>query len=280
MDGPVNSASELAIDVAGLQQTLQGRLRRPLQCRHAVECDSTNRECQRLLEQAGGEDGIWVVSADRQRAGRGRRGRSWLSDRPDNIYCSIGLVLELPPETLGLLSLLTGVSLAECLQRHGFRPQLKWPNDLLIAGRKLGGILIENRALGADRHALTIGFGLNRRLDAEQLRVIEQPATSLQQHGHPPPRHILLQDLLVGLLPELLTFGPRDTDLLLQRFAALDAYRDRQACVVNGEEELHGICRGIDQQGCLQLEVDGRMRRFQAAEISLRPQGRGDDAAA
>jgi len=117
-----------------------------------------------------------VVSADRQRAGRGRRGRRWLSDRPDNIYCSIGLVLEITPEALGLLPLLTGVCLAEALQRQGFQPRLKWPNDLLIGGRKLGGILIENRALGSDRHALTVGFGLNRRLDPEQLRTIGQPA--------------------------------------------------------------------------------------------------------
>ena len=280
MGGSVSEAADTRIDATGLQRTLQRRLSRPLHCLHLAECDSTNLECQRLLALQDREHGIQVVSTDRQRAGRGRRGRGWLSDRPDNIYCSVGLLLEWPAEALGLLSLLTGVSLAEALRHQGFPVQLKWPNDLLIEGRKLGGILIENRLLAANRHALTIGFGLNRRLDAGQLRAIGQPATSLQQHGHPPPRQVLLHDLLAGLLPELLAFRSRDADHLLQRFAELDAFHGREARVLSGEQELRGTCRGIDRQGRLQLEVDGRIQRFHAAEISLRAQERSDDAAA
>ncbi len=270
-----------AIDAAALQQALQAGLERPLHVIHLPECGSTNRECQQRLTQDDDPSRLWLVSADRQSAGRGRRGRVWHSSRPDNLYCSFGFVTELPPSALGLLPLLTGVVLAEGLHAAGFgRVRLKWPNDLVIERRKLGGILIENRSLGGDRHALTVGFGLNLRLDEAARAAIGQPAASLDQEGILPSRQALLLHLLQGLLDELPAFEPSRAAALLQRFAALDAHAGDRVRVLAGERAWVGRCLGVDDQGRLRVEIDGREQCFSAAEISLRADEGDDDAAA
>lgn len=267
-----------SVDAMELEQRLGEGLPRDIRVVHLDSCDSTNRECQRRLQATESGDELWVISADHQQAGRGRRGKSWLSRSPENLYCSVGLIKDLPAEYLGLLPLLVGVSLAESLLTLGFPVRLKWPNDLLLGDRKLAGILLENRPLNQERHALTIGFGINRCLDIHEQEAIGQPATSLQQHGLPPSRQRLLLSLLEGLLPELIGFGPGQVEQLSQRFSDLDAFADRQAEIQEGADRLRGICRGIDNRGCLQVEVDGSLRSFHAAEISLRPIPGGDHA--
>jgi len=270
-----------AIDAAALQCALQPRLSRPLQVLHLAETASTNRVCQQRLEQDGGGERLWVICADRQTAGRGRRGRVWHSRRDDNLYCSIGLVRQLPAQILGLLPLLTGVVLAERLRALGFdRLGLKWPNDLLADGRKLGGVLIENRPLGGGRHALTIGFGINLRLDEQDRECIGQPAGCLSDLGVVPPRQQLLNELLERLLSELAGFGAGHSDALLRRFAALDVHAGRTVRLVDGERQWRGRCLGVDEQGRLRVEIDGRERCFSAAEISLRGADGGGHAAA
>ena len=101
-------------------------------------CASTNQRCMQLDRHAA------FVIADQQTQGRGRRGRSWHSPAARNLYASVGIVVDLPASALGLVSLLVGTSCAETIAAAGFRSvTLKWPNDILLQGRKLGGILIE-----------------------------------------------------------------------------------------------------------------------------------------
>ena len=279
MDGSLSA--EQAIDAAALQQALQADCPRPLQVLHFAETDSTNRQCQQRLAGSGDSEQLWVVCADRQTAGRGRRGRHWHSGSRDNLYCSLGLVKTMPSSRLGLLPLLAGVVLAERLRSLGFDAVgLKWPNDLLAGGGKLGGILIENQPLGADRYALTIGFGLNLRLDDAALAAIGQPATSLHRLGPLPPRAGLLQDLLRALIAEYLAFEAGDGERLRRRFAALDVCAGRPVLLIEGAREIHGRCLGVDESGRLRAEIAGEERRFSAAEISLRALTGGGHAAA
>ncbi len=257
------------LDPAALRRSLRALLGGgEVAVEHHPLCDSTNRLCQACSL----EEGITrIVVADRQSAGRGRRGRTWLSDRAGNVYVSIGLVKSLPANSLGLLPLLVGVSLAEALHDLGYRAlRLKWPNDLLIDGRKLGGILIENRVLGAERFGLTVGIGLNRRLDEDERTRIERPATSLAEWGEPPTREQLLPPLLAAVIQTLRDFEPAHADAWLRRFGELDAFAGQEVTLIDGERHLRGRNLGPDARGRLRLEIDGRAACFDAAEISLR----------
>lgn len=257
------------LDPAALRRSLRGLLGGgEVVLEHHTLCDSTNRLCQ----ASPLEEGVTrIVVADRQSAGRGRRGRSWLSDCHGNVYVSIGLIKTLPADALGLLPLLVGVSMADALHGLGYRAlRLKWPNDLLIDGRKLGGILIENRVLGADRFGLTIGIGLNRRLDEDQRARIQRPATSLAEWGEPPTREQLLPPLLAAVIQALRDFEPAHADAWLRRFVELDAFAGQEVTLIDGARRLRGRNLGPDGRGRLRLEIDGRVIGFDAAEISLR----------
>lgn len=130
--------------------------------RHVEETGSTNDDAARWLAD-GGESGL-LVTAGSQRAGRGTKGRRWSSTDGGDIYASLGLRLRPPPGSLGAVALATGVALADGIERvlpdlKG-RIDLKWPNDLQVEGRKLGGILCESR-WGAASVDLVLGFGIN-----------------------------------------------------------------------------------------------------------------------
>jgi len=113
----------------------------PLNLVYLDECESTNIEC---MQQAVHNT---IVIAESQSAGRGRRGRQWYSPVEQNIYCSIGLNKTIKAEYLGLISLQVAVCIVNVLREQGYSEVgLKWPNDILCQGKKLGGILIETKA--------------------------------------------------------------------------------------------------------------------------------------
>lgn len=130
--------------------------------RHLDETGSTNDDAAEWLAD-GGDSGL-LVTAERQRAGRGTKGRLWSSADSGDIYASIGLRLRPPPAALGAVALATGLALAEGIEHVvpalAGSVDLKWPNDLQVDGRKLAGILCESRWGGASVE-LVIGFGIN-----------------------------------------------------------------------------------------------------------------------
>ena len=229
-------------------------------------CESTNLECQKLGSHQS------VVIAEQQTAGRGRRGNCWYSPLTQNIYCSIGVQKSLAPELLGLISLQVGVSIAGVLKDSGF-PQisLKWPNDILLHGKKLGGILIETRALGDEEFFLVIGVGLNLHLDDDNLARIEQPAISLQQVAdHAVDRQQLYKHLIADIAQAVNRFDANSIAALLEQFEQLDAYLGREVVVKTREQQISGIYQGIADDGQIQINTPDGLRLFAAAEISLR----------
>jgi BirA family biotin operon repressor/biotin-[acetyl-CoA-carboxylase] ligase len=217
-----------------------------------------------------------VAFAEAQSAGRGRRGRQWISPFARNIYCTVGISREIPAARQGLLSIVTGVALCRALRAQtGLQVSLKWPNDLLLADAKLGGILIESRALGVGHFFFAIGFGLNLMMNADELAALDRPATSLSQaFGDKLGEDVDRSKLLVASV-EAVILAIRDFEIdavagLIAEFSDLDAYHQHNVEVISGERRINGINRGIDEQGQLRLETALGIELYSAAEISLR----------
>ncbi len=250
----------------------QQRLRDDLLAHYDLElvylnsCDSTNRQCMQL-----GRDGLLVIS-EHQTEGRGRRGKHWHSPQRQNLYCSIGLSKSLSAEYLGLISLLVGVSIADVLHQAAYKGvSLKWPNDVLMDGKKLGGILIETRAISANEFYLVIGVGLNLSLDDDELEIIDQPATALNQVKHIDcDQQQLVTSLISRVFQSVREFEPSQAETLLERFKQYDHLTGKPVVVKTLNEDILGYYAGLraDGQVCVSL-ADG-IRSFASAEISIR----------
>jgi BirA family biotin operon repressor/biotin-[acetyl-CoA-carboxylase] ligase len=236
---------------------------------YRADTESTNADVLRHHARHGREV---VAVCEAQNAGRGRRGRQWLSPFARNIYCTVGLSRDLPPSRQGLLSIVTGLALCRALRgQTGLEVSLKWPNDLLLDGRKLGGILIESRAHPGAGDFFAIGFGVNVFMGADELATIETPATSLAQNLEAElDRSTLLLATLDAVINSIRTFELDDIDALIEEFSRLDAFRDAPVEVVSAEHRIAGVNRGISADGQLRLETERGIELHSSAEISLR----------
>ncbi len=213
-----------------------------------------------------------VAVCETQSAGRGRRGRQWHSPRARNIYCTIGLLKALPANRQGLLSIVTGLALCRAIEAStAARVELKWPNDLLAAGEKLGGILIESRPHDNSTFFFAIGFGINLFLQADEIAAIGQPATSLDRlTARPPDRNALLAAAIDSVVAAIRDFDHNEADQIVEQFRDYDAMHGRRVEVLCGSERRVGINRGISATGELRLETENGEQLHSAAEISLR----------
>jgi BirA family biotin operon repressor/biotin-[acetyl-CoA-carboxylase] ligase len=229
-------------------------------------CESTNLECMRSATHGQ------VVIAEQQTAGRGRRGNTWVSPRTRNIYCSIGIEKTLNPALLGMVSLQVGVSIAQVLEHSGIESiGLKWPNDILWRGKKLGGILIENRAYETERFFLVIGLGLNMQLDQDHRSGIEQPVACLHEAGY---GHLSRQQLLAQLISRIVDSIARlDADSssqVLDEFRNYDVMQNQTVIVKTHSDTLPGQYLGVAANGMVRIATQQGEQSFAAAEISLR----------
>ena len=214
-----------------------------------------------------------VAFSETQNAGRGRRGRQWHSPFASNIYCTVGIFKALPANRQGLLSIVTGLALCHALRQSADASvSLKWPNDLLFDGRKLGGILIESRPHDAEQFFFAIGFGLNVFMQAPELAEIEQPAVSLDQVSERVlDRTELLSAAIDGVVRAVRAFDPEDVDPVITEFQAFDAFYGQEVEVTSTNASVRGINRGIAPDGQLRLETEAGEALHSCAEISLRP---------
>jgi BirA family biotin operon repressor/biotin-[acetyl-CoA-carboxylase] ligase len=236
-------------------------------------CDSTSSELARRA--AAGAPAGSVVVADRQSAGRGRRGRTWLSAGASSLTFSLLWRHAGPAGQLAGLSLAVGVAVARALEGLGAAGiRLKWPNDVLLvdadgaAAAKLAGVLVE---LASDRRGsqAVIGIGLNLRPPPEDLPL---PAAGLDSAlPRLPDRHEVLAALLGELAGVLATFAAGGFAALRPEWLRRHAWQD-QAVAVAGEggEAAAGVCRGVDDDGALLLETAAGVRRVYAGDVSLR----------
>ena len=237
-----------------------------IDCQYLPVCSSTNEHCLAQQQMP------CLIVADQQTQGRGRRGKKWFSETAENLLFSIGLNLQIPADVVGLLSLLTGVSLATCLHDQGLSSVgLKWPNDILVNQRKLAGILIETRYLNDNTYQVCIGVGLNVNMAAVTDSRIENPATSLlMETGNSWDRQKLLVELAGSLINEIDRFSSSKREQLLERYQKMDVFVAQQVCVQSNGLTHKGEYKGITAKGELVVRVDSEERIFNSAEVSLR----------
>lgn len=230
--------------------------------------DSTNQYLlDRISELSSGD----ACVAEYQQAGRGRRGRKWFSPFGSNLYLSMYWKLDQGPAAAMGLSLVIGIVMAEVLQRLGAEDvRVKWPNDLYLKDRKLAGILVELTGKTGDAAQLVIGAGINLKMREPVADTINQGWINLQEAGVNIDRNELTATLLKELRAALLHFEKEGLAPFITRWRGLDNFLDRPVKLLIGDQEIHGIERGIDQQGALLLEQDGIIKPYIGGEISLR----------
>jgi len=212
-----------------------------------------------------------VCLTEEQTAGRGRRGRQWLSPFGVNFYGSIGWVFREITLVEGL-SLAVGVAVVRALNRYGvLNAQLKWPNDIVVGDAKLGGVLIELQAEAEGPCLVVIGVGLNFHLPAGASEVLGRSVTDVcVQTGFPLRRNELGSLLLDELLLLLHDYPDHGFAGVQGEWMLHDALRDMEVVVSGLDKELNGIARGVDAQGALQIETTQGMVALHGGEVSLR----------
>lgn len=235
-------------------------------------CGSTNDE---VTERAatGAKEGLVVVS-DQQSNGRGRRGRSWHSPAGQSLYFSMLLRPALPPHQVAPMTLLAGAALAHALAGIGFRPRLKWPNDVLLETpqglRKVAGILAEMATEGGRVRHVVLGVGINVNTRAFPPELAER-ATSLSfACSDDVDRAMVLAAFLHAFEPayeEFVATGPAATLVSWRKYALLG-----QACwIESGSQRIEGTAEGVDGSGALLMRTeDGRLMPVHAGEINWR----------
>lgn len=232
-------------------------------------CESTNTL---LLDRAqqGAPSGS-VIVCEQQTAGRGRRGRTWLSAPGDSLTFS--LLRRFPggmPLPAGL-SLAVGVAVAGALEALGAAGvRLKWPNDILADGAKLGGILVETLSAGR-QHAAVIGIGLNVRLPGNIADVVTGAGALEAAMPRAPSRNLLLAGLLGALCAMLDEFEHGGFAGFAAEWTSRHAHAGQRVHIlVEGADPLEGRCVGVDADGALLLETAEGMRRIVSGDVSLR----------
>jgi BirA family biotin operon repressor/biotin-[acetyl-CoA-carboxylase] ligase len=237
------------------------------------QLSSTNLEATALGE-SGVEHGT-VVIADRQTAGRGRLARTWFSPGGANVYCSLVLRANLPvnrmPEWLSWLPLITALAASEAVESVTSAPvALKWPNDLLMSGRKVGGVLCENIQASRSGPFQVIGIGINVNMAPEDFpSELRASATSLWNETHTVvDRNRLMAQLLLELeqcIEELAGHGPQQLALAYQRRCSTIGRKVR-ASLATGVE-LTGYAESIGQDGSLRISTDSGAHRDRAVDL-------------
>lgn len=215
-----------------------------------------------------------VVLAERQEHGRGRRGRHWLSPPGGGIWMSWGYRFASGMGRMGALSLAMGCALAEALTPTVPGLGLKWPNDLVVAGAKLGGVLVELKGSAAGPCKAVIGVGINVCLAADEVAkaLPDQPWTDLYRViGAVPDRTPLIAGLVHSMDQACNRFEQAGFAAFADRFQCLDVLAGRSVRAMGaGDTEINGIARGVDDQGRLMLDCGSGTVLLDHAEVSIR----------
>ncbi len=252
-------------------QHLQG-----LEIHHDIE--STNAHLMKKIPQLRSAH---ACLAEQQSAGRGRRGRTWVSPFGRNIYLSIYWQFQLSPSELSGLALASGVAVVKALRRLGLDDVvLKWPNDIWWQGRKLAGILLEMTGEAAGPYHVVVGAGVNVDMCSVQSEVIDQPWVDLVTAlASPVSRNQVAALLMSELLQAFQLYQLRGFQAFHQDWSDMDAFIGADVELHTPLKTIQGIARGIDAGGALLLETSSGVASFHSGEVGLRPVNRFDYAA-
>lgn len=259
------------LDLVRLRAVLSAGVRRRIgPLRNHWQLDSTSSE---LARGADVLPDLSFVFADWQQAGRGRRGRRWLSPPATNLQFSCLKQFAGGYAALSGLSLAAGIAVVRALEDCGVRGiGLKWPNDLVHGDAKLGGILVE---LGGEFmgpcHAI-VGIGINMHLSAGLRTMLDRPCIDVAGLCERPPSRTVLAAALVGRLVEgLEAFDRSGFAAFADAWTGCDALAGRKIRVEGARGTFDGVAQGVDARGALQVRAAGAVRSIDSAEVTVRP---------
>jgi BirA family transcriptional regulator, biotin operon repressor / biotin---[acetyl-CoA-carboxylase] ligase len=242
-------------------------------------CDTLDSTNTQLMRRAalGACSGL-ALATEAQSAGRGRRGRVWHSGIGSALTFSLLWRFAQGARELAGLSLAVGVALARALRAAGAHEvRLKWPNDVVLPGGKLAGILIEMQGDVLGPSTAVIGVGVNVRPDPRVFAAVDQAVTDLETAaGTPVDRNALLGCLLQELAAVLDLFAAQGFAPLQEEWQSLHAHQDRPVCLALPDgQSIGGVARGVADDGALLLETAAGVARHHSGEVSLRAAGTG-----
>ncbi len=259
------------LDEVMLRATLQQRSR-PLHLAFLPKVDSTNTEAERRL--AAGEETPLVVVARAQSSGRGRLGRIWVSDDRGNLYASFAFRPELRPSRMQDFTLWMGVNVCEALANScRIDVGVKWPNDILHGGRKLGGMLTEAR-IDAD-HTRDVVFGLGLNLNSQRADwpgdIAGRTTSVAEAVGQPIDVNRVASMVVSRVLNAFDAFVAGDyREDFVRLWDRFDVLRGRRIAVLFGQARVEGTAEGIDSTGALKLRDEkGQLHRCHAGDVTI-----------
>lgn len=230
--------------------------------------DSTNDRLQALDSDSRHAS---AVLAEMQLSGRGRRGQPWVSPFARNIYLSLGWRFEAGVASLGCLPLVVAIAACEALERSGVGGvRIKWPNDLLLDGAKLGGCLVEVQGDAAGPCLAIVGIGINVRMGPGLADEIDQPWTDAASANPGVSRNLLAGSLVDALLARINQFAENGFDSFHDAWEARDALQGRAVVVSSASFKAEGLALGISRAGGLRLQSASGVAEYTSGEVSIR----------
>jgi BirA family transcriptional regulator, biotin operon repressor / biotin---[acetyl-CoA-carboxylase] ligase len=233
--------------------------------------DSTNLWLLDRIEKGLAQSGD-ICLAEQQSAGRGRRGRTWISPFGRNLYCSVVWRFDKGINALEGLSLAVAVAIIEALNELSIPDlSLKWPNDIQGHGKKVAGILLEVRGDLTDSCDVVVGIGLNFFIPPKAAREIDQAWTDLEQLTQKKLDRNQVSALVIEhVLQAFVQFDRCGFSVFLERWNRWDAYRGQTVSIIAGKDVQTGKAYGVNEQGVFLLETDKGIQTFHGGEVSLR----------
>lgn len=259
------------LDDALIKQQLSAVAKQQLKTLVIEQSITSTNELARQRAEVGDATGLAIL-AEQQTAGRGRRGRSWVSPFGRNLYLSLVWGFDGGAEAIEGLSLAVGVATRRAIEHCGVSDvQLKWPNDLLWQKQKIGGILLEIIGDPSGFCQVVIGVGLNVGMPAQEASEIGQPWADINQIARERvDRNVLAGCLLDELLLLLADYEQQGFAASKQEWMAHDAFADSPVQLTLIKRSIQGVARGVTDSGALILDLDGELQQFSGGEISLR----------
>jgi len=236
---------------------------------HSV-IDSTNSYLMRSLPDKLTQGQVCI--AEYQSAGRGRRGRQWISPFGSHVYLSMYWYLEQGMSAAMGLNVVAAMAISDAIHDlYNIKVQLKWPNDIYLQGVKLAGILIDLEGQALEPCHSVIGIGLNLAMPEQSAEQVDQPWTDLQtQTEKVIDRNALVIKIIESLKIRLLEHQEKGITDMVEQWRLQDHFYNKAVKLVTGAKETFGICKGINNQGALLLEIDDQIKPVYGGEVSLR----------
>lgn len=234
------------------------------------DIESTNRY---LLDKinTGVSSGV-VCLAERQQAGRGRRGRHWVSPFGSNLYLSVLWKFDMAPSALSGLSLAIGTAIIRVLRDNGITSAgLKWPNDIVVNGQKLAGILVEMTGESAGPCHVVTGIGININMPENAGKQIDQPWVDMNSllEDENISRNRFAGNILEHVISTLDSFSTHGLASYMDEWNRVDVLVGQPVVLHMGNGNISGVACGIDMRGALILDCNGKREHFDSGEVSL-----------